>query len=417
MVQPLTKQPDAIALEFKRLSLDTTPFHPNCKAMPSALITMITLFGWLLLLMAGLGALYSMIAALSFRRFFAEEQSLAVRNEPVTILKPLHGDEPCLAENLASFLRQQHDGPIQLLCGVQSADDPAIAVVDTLRARFPDAVIDLVINPAQHGANAKISNLINMMDKAAHPILVLSDSDIAVAPDYLARVLAALDIPKTGAVTCLYRGRGDAGFWSQMGAAGLSYQMLPGAAFGVATQLATPCMGSTIAIRRETLDQIGGFARFADVLADDYAIGEAVRALGLNVAVPPMIVTHGSTERGFAELWRHELRWGATVRSLVPLAYIGSIIAMPFPLALIGAIIAPAHWAGWAVAAVALLARAIVVRAVDTKTGVCTAPLWFLPLRDCLTLAVFIASFFVRVVDWRGSALQMKPLGRISLPK
>ena len=196
--------------DLKRLLLDTAPFHPNCTAMLSALITIITLFGWLLLLMAGLGALYSMIAALSFRRFFAEEQSIAVRNEPVTILKPLHGDEPCLAENLASFLQQQHNGPIQLLCGVQRADDPAIAVVEALRTRFPNAVIDLVINPAQHGANAKISNLINMMAEDAHPILVLSDSDIAVAPDYLARVLAALHMPNIGAVTCLYRGRGDA---------------------------------------------------------------------------------------------------------------------------------------------------------------------------------------------------------------
>ena len=414
MVQPLTQHPDAIAPEFMRLLLDTTPLNPNCKPMLSALITMITLLGCLLLLMAGLGALYCVISALSFHRFLASGQSIAGRNEPVTILKPLHGDEPCLAENLATFLQQQHDGPTQLICGVQRADDPAIAVVDTLRARYPNAAIDLVINPALHGANAKISNLINMMDKAAHPILILSDSDIAVAPDYLTRVLAALHMPNIGAVTCLYRGRGDAGFWSQMGAAGLSYQMLPGAAFGVATGLATPCMGSTIAMRRETLGQIGGFARFADVLADDYAIGEAVRALGLNVAVPPMIVTHGSTERSLAELWRHELRWGATVRSLVPLGYIGSIIAMPFPLALIGAFMAPAHWAGWAIAAAALLARLIVVLAVDAKVGISSAPLWLLPLRDCLTLAVFIASFFVRVVDWRGSALQMKPLGRIS---
>ena len=400
--------------DLKRLLLDTAPFNPNCKAMLSAMYMMITLFGWLLLFMAGLGTVYCVVAALSFRRFFSGGQSIVGRNEAVTILKPLHGDEPRLGENLASFLQQKYDGPIQLLCGVQSADDPAIAVVDTLRARFPDAVIDLVIDPAQHGANAKISNLINMMDKVAHPILILSDSDIAVAPYYLSRVLATLHMPRTGAVTCLDQGRGDAGFWSRMGAAGLSYQMLPGATFGVATGLATPCMGSTIAMRRETLDQIGGFASFADVLADDYAIGEAVRALGLTVAVPPMIVTHGSTERNLAELWRHELRWGATVRSLAPLGYLGSIIAMPFPLALIAAIFAPAHWAGVAVALVALVARAIIVCAVDAKAADRTAPLWLLPLRDCLTLAIFIASFFVRVVDWRGSALQIKPLGRIS---
>lgn len=382
--------------------------------MFAAFSMMISVLGWFLLLIAALGALYSVISAIGLWRFFARTAPIAHCDEAATILKPLHGDEPKLLKNLTTFLEQDHVGPVQLVCGVQRADDPAIIAVEALRARFPNAVVDLVIDATQHGANAKISNLINMMNKTIHPIVVLSDSDIAVAPDYLVRVLSALESPKTGAVTCLYRGRGDAGFWSQMGAAGLSYQMLPGAAFGVATRLATPCMGSTIAIRRETLDQIGGFPRFADVLADDYAIGDAVRALGLNVAVPPMIVTHGSTERSLAELWRHELRWGATVRSLVPLSYIGSIIAMPFPLALIGALLAPANWVGWAVAVMAMLARVIVVRAMDAKTGVSTAPLWLLPLRDCLTLAAYIASFFVRVVDWRGNALQMQPLGRIS---
>lgn len=364
-------------------------------------------------ILACIGALYSVMSAISFWRFFDKTPPAASGHEAVTILKPLHGDEPALFENLATFLEQNHDGPVQLLCGVQRSDDPAIIVVKALRARFPDAVIDLVINPALHGANGKISNLINMMEKAAHPILVLSDSDIAVAPDYLSQILAALDQPGTGAVTCLYQGRGDVGFWSRMGAAGLSYQMLPGAAFGVATGLATPCMGSTIAMRRETLDQIGEFAAFFDILADDYAIGEAVRGLGLKVAVPPMLVTHGSAERSFAELWKHELRWGATVRSIVPGAYFASIVSMPFPLALLGMLMTQNYRIGGIIALLTLLARALVVWAVNAKAGKHTAPLWLLPFRDCLTLAVFFGSYFVRTVEWRGSALQMKPHGRI----
>ena len=369
--------------------------------------------GSALLTLAAAGALYTLTALIVFRRFFAPQPTPARRGDAVTLLKPLHGAEPLLAANLASFLIQDHGGPIQLLCGVQRADDPAIAVVEALRTEHPSAVIDLVIDPTSHGANAKVSNLINMMAKAEHPTIILSDSDMAVTPDYLRGLLAALDQPGTGAVTCLYRGRGDSGFWSRLGAAGLSYQFLPGAVFGVAFGLARPCMGSTIALRRETLDRIGGFPGFTDVLADDYAIGEAIQALGLKVVVPPMLVVHGSAERRFAELWRHELRWSATVRGVVPGAFVGSVTGMPFPLALLGAALAPAHATGAILALFALAARTLMVHTIDRQAGTRTAPLWLLPVRDCLTLAIFVATFFTRSVDWRGQRLRMGADGRI----
>ncbi|MEO7690624.1 MAG: bacteriohopanetetrol glucosamine biosynthesis glycosyltransferase HpnI [Sphingomonas sp.] len=371
------------------------------------------ILGWTLLALAGLGTLYTVAAVIVFRRFFAPQPVPVRRDDAVTLLKPLHGAEPLLATNLASFLHQHHDGPIQLLCGVQRADDPAIAAVEILKASHGGA-IDLVIDPASHGASGKVSNLINMMAGASHPVLILSDSDIAVAPDYLRRILAALDQPGIGAVTCLYRGRGDAGFWSQLGAAGLSYQFLPGAVFGVALGLAKPCMGSTIAMRRETLDRIGGFARFTDVLADDYAIGAAVEALELKVIVPPMLVVHGSDERSFAELWRHELRWSATVRGVVPGAFAGSVIGMPFPLALLGTLLVPAHAIGALIVLLSLLARMLVAHVVDRQAGARTAPFWLLPVRDCLTFAIFVATFFARSVDWRGQRLRMGADGRIT---
>jgi ceramide glucosyltransferase len=235
---------------------------------------------------------------------------------------------------------------------------------------------------------------------------------MVVSPDYLSGLLAALYAPKTAAVTIAYNGRGDAGFWSRIAAAGLSWQFLPGVVFGAAHGLAHPCMGSTIAIRRETLTEIGGFATFADVLADDYAIGEAVAALGLEVAMPAMLVTHASTERNFGELWRHELRWGATVRDVVPIAYLTSVIAMPLPLGLLAIPVHPLP--GLALAGVALLARLSAAMVADRRGGARTASLWLLPLRDCLTFMVFIASLTVRSVDWRGATLRMAQRGRIS---
>jgi ceramide glucosyltransferase len=351
-------------------------------------------------------------AAITLRSFLSPAAAAGRRNDAVTILKPLHGAEPRLIDNLASFLAQDHDGPIQLLCGVQRADDPAIAAVETLRARFPQARIELIVDPTAHGANGKIANLINLEPHIAHDVVVLSDSDMIVGSDYLARLLAALDAPQTGAVTIAYNGRGDAGFWSRIAAAGLSWQFLPGVVFGAARGLARPCMGSTIAMRRETLAAIGGFAAFADVLADDYAIGEAVAALDLKVAMPGMLVTHASTERSFGELWRHELRWGATVRDVVPAAYLTSVIAMPLPLALLATPLHPLP--GLALTGLALLARLSTAIVADGRGGARTASLWLLPLRDCLTLTVFIASLTARSVDWRGATLRMAQRGRIS---
>jgi ceramide glucosyltransferase len=375
-------------------------------------IAIIAGLAWGMLGLSLIGSAYMVAAAITLRSFLSPAAATGRRHDAVTILKPLHGAEPRLIDNLATFLAQDHDGPIQLLCGVQRADDPAIAAVETLRARFPQARIDLIVDPTAHGANGKIANLINLELHIAHDIAVLSDSDMVVGPNYLSGLLAALEAPGTGAVTLAYNGRGDAGFWSRIAAAGLSWQFLPGVVFGAARGLARPCMGSTIALRRETLVAIGGFAAFADVLADDYAVGEAVAALGLKVAMPAMLVTHASTERNFGELWRHELRWGATVRDVVPVAYLTSVIAMPLPLALLATPLHPLP--GLALAGLALLARLSTAIIADRRGGVRTAPLWLLPLRDCLTFAVFIASLTVRSVDWRGATLRMAQRGRIS---
>lgn len=372
----------------------------------------IDFLGWLAIAVAVLGVVYSVVAAFTVRRFLANPQPAARRTDAVTLLKPLHGAEPRLYENLATFLAQHHDGPIQMVCGIQRPDDPAVAVVEALRTAHPRADIALVRDAAAHGASGKVSNLVNMMAAAKHPVLVLSDSDIAVAPDYLARVLAALEEPGVGVVSCLYRGRGDAGFLSRFAAAGLSYQFMLGVVIAVAYGLAAPCMGSTIALRRATLEQIGGFARFADTLADDHAIGQAVLATGRTLRVPAMVVTHAFDETALADVWRHELRWHATVRDVAFWSYVGAVIALPFPVALLAALYWPAI--GLALAAAALVARYMVVRSVDRAVGDRVAPFALVPAHDCFGLAGWLAGFFVRSVAWRGATLRLKTDGRIS---
>lgn len=377
-------------------------------------MTAISIIGWLCLALAAIGTAYMLGAAATVVRFFASASPSSPSSAAVTILKPLYGAEPRLIDNLATFLAQDHDGPIQLLLGVQREDDPALPAVEEVRRRHPQARIDLMVDQTPHGSNGKVANLINLEGHIAHDIVVLSDSDMAVPPFYLAELIAALDRPRVGAATCLYRGRGDAGFWSKLGAAGLSYQFLPNATFATAIgQIGNACMGSTIALRRATLEAAGGFAAFADILADDHALGQAIRAQGLDIVIPPMLLTHGSDETSFAELWHHELRWAATVRGLTPaLAYTGSLITFPLPLAIIGALFHPA--AGIALALVALTTRIVVAGVVDTVARASTVSKWLLPARDFLSLAIFVASYAARSVDWRGMRLTMGPDGRIA---
>jgi len=372
------------------------------------------ILGAILLVLAVAGVGYSLLSLVAIGRFRSLPQPQAVQPEPVSLLKPLHGSEPRLAANLATFLDQGWPAPIELVAGVRARADPAIAVAMAL-PQTTDRIVRPVIDPTDHGANAKIGNLTNMAPTATHDLIILSDSDMSVPCDYLAKVAATLATPGVGAVSCLYRGRGDAGFLSVLAAAGSSYHFLPSVLVGLMLGKGEPCMGSTIALRRATLDAIGGFEAFADILADDHAIGAAVRARGLKVAMAPLLLIHASDEASLGALVRHELRWAATVRQLIPLPeYLATIVTYPVPLALLAVPFLPLPAAAGLGAA--LLARFVVWRRIDHWSGSPSAPMWLLPLRDTLSFVVFLGSLVVRSVDWRGQRLRMDTNGRVRAP-
>ncbi len=251
---------------------------------------------------------------------------------PVSILKPLYGDEPGLLENLATFCVQDYPAPFQIVCGVHDPDDTAVVTVERLRALYPGVDIKLVADARRHGSNAKVSNLINMLPSARHDLLVLSDSDIAVPPDYLRRVADALAQPGVGAVTCLYTGKPLGGLAAQLSAMGIDYHFLPNVVTGVSLGLAKPCFGSTIALDRVVLDQIGGLQSFASVLADDYEIGRAVRAKGLRVAIPALRGRpYLQREKRLGNGWPMSFAGRARSASSIPPAMPAASSPMPFP--------------------------------------------------------------------------------------
>ncbi len=370
--------------------------------------------GWLFVALSlAASSMYSAPASV-VGRFAAASMPLGGELAPVTLLKPLHFDSIGLEEDLDSFLAQDYPAPIQIVFGVQDVADPAITVVNHLKARHPDIDIDLVIDARRYGSNAKICNLINMTEHARHGVLVLSDSDIAVPRDYLSRVVGALHQPGVGAVTCPYTGRAGASAWSTLAAMGTSYEFLPNMVFGTWWGIADACLGSTIAVKRATLDNIGGFEAFSNYLADDYEMGRAIRHRGMRVSVLPLAVTHRCTEETLAELFHHELRWSRTVRILRPVSHLGTSVTFPVPVALAALALLAGSTGGWVALAAALVARFVLKARVEKAFGAASGPLWLLPIRDTLSLAVFIASFFGQKVAWRGARLKVGPSGAMS---
>ncbi len=349
-----------------------------------------------------LGCLYALLAAYAARWFVESAGGTEAASTPaVTILKPLHGTESNLYANLTGFCVQDYPSPVQIIFGVSDRADPAIEVVRRIIADFPDRDLSLVINPRRHGSNRKISNLINMAAEARHDVLVISDSDIVVDPDYLNNIAASLQRPGVGLVTCLYRGVAAEGIWSRLSAAAIDYHFLPSVLVGLMFGLAVPCFGSTIAIRKETLAAIGGLEAVSDQLADDYALGAAVRRAGFDVAIPPYIVGHECTQPSAQGLFRHELRWARTIRSVNPLGFAGTVITHALPLALLAVLLGGMSPLA-AFVPVAFACRAVLQTELDRAFGLREGFYRSGPLRDIVSFAVFVTSFFGRGVEWRG---------------
>ncbi|HEY8276599.1 MAG TPA: bacteriohopanetetrol glucosamine biosynthesis glycosyltransferase HpnI [Methyloceanibacter sp.] len=368
---------------------------------------------WLIFTLGAIsGSIYALFAAVLLRRFGQKPTISAPSSPDLTVLKPLYGAEPGLEANLASFCEQDYQGNIQLLFGIHSAEDPAGQVVEQLRRRFPDRDIELIADEHEHGQNPKISNLLNMLPRARYKLIVMADSDIRVAPDYLNEVVSALSAPDVGVVTALYRGFPVAGLWSRLSATSINEHFLPSVLVGLELGLAKPCFGATIALSTGTLQRIGGLGAFADKLADDYAIGEAARDLGLKVAIAPMLVGHACTEQSFGELLRHDLRWARTLRLIEPFRYAGLILTHPLPLAIIAAALNGFGLSGWAIISLALACRLsipIQLRAVPNGGD---GSLLLSPVRDLLSFAVFLLSFLPGPVSWRGREYRAGSGGR-----
>jgi ceramide glucosyltransferase len=301
---------------------------------------------------------------------------------------------------LRALCTQTYAAPVQVLCGVRDGADPAVAVVAKIATQLPGC-IELHEDAQLHGPNLKMSNLSNMVERARHDVLIMIDSDIKVGPDYLERIIGELKKPDVGAVTCLYTGVAEGGLWARFSAMAINLKFLPSAILALTLGLARPCFGATIAIRRDTLREIGGLRRFANQLWDDYAIGEAVRELGYSVAVPAHVVGHVCTEVSAGEMFARELRGARTISRIDPLGYAIGAIVHPFALALLAVLLGGGK-AAVVIVALALISRAILCACVTYRFAIPARSWWLLPARDIAAFAIFMLSFFGGTVVWRG---------------
>ena len=318
---------------------------------------------------------------------------------PVTILKPLCGAEPETYECLRSFCDQAYP-EFQVIFGVCDPQDPVVAIVNRLRGEFPLRDLQMAVERRQHGSNRKVSNLINMMPLARHEFLVLSDSDVRVKRDYLAKVVAPLLDDGVGIVTCVYRGCPRRGLWSLLGALFINEWFIPSVRVAAMAGSRAFAFGTTIAMRREVLAGIGGFTVIADQLADDYRLGELTRRQGLRTVLSEVVVEVCVAERGLGELVRHELRWLRTIRALRPLEYGLTFITFGMPVAALGALLAEGAAPAVGMLAVTALAR-VTLHLSTREPGSNPLQLLILPVRDMLSLGLWAWSFVTRHVYWR----------------
>jgi ceramide glucosyltransferase len=330
---------------------------------------------------------------------------------PVSILKPLRGTDPEMYESFRSHCLQDYL-QYEIIFGVSEADDPAIEFVERLKAEFTQVSVRLVLCLKNLGANIKVSNLAQMLPEAQYEHIVVNDSDIRVGADYLRNVIAPLQDPKVGLVTCLYRGIASPGVGSRLESLSISTDFSAGVLaarfieggihFG---------LGSTLAFRRRDLAATGGFEGLADYLADDYELGRLIAALGLRVELSESVVETFLPRYDLKQFLDHQLRWARTIRDSRPGGYAGLLATFGLPWAFLALLCSRgAGWA-WALMGSAILMRygvALMVGRMVLMDRQVTRWLALVPLRDFVGVIVWLAGFGGHSVSWRGDPFKLK---------
>jgi len=380
-----------------------------------AITTLLTLAGLVYLLLALWGTR-------AFARYWMRRPRNTGFAPDVSILKPVKGIDPRMYAGLASHCRQQYAGRFEMIFGVGSMDDPAVAEIQRLQAEFPECAIRLVECRERLGTSGKVSNLVHMLREARYEHVLINDSDICVSPVYLARVMECFADPRVGMVTAPYIGRaaekGSGGtLWSRLEALGISTDFLPGVFTARMLEHGIRFgLGSTLATSKTVLAKAGGLQPLTEYLADDYEMGARIAAAGYRVELCNEVVETTVPAYSFRGFCDHQLRWARSTRDSRRLGYIGLGITYALPWALLTCIASGLALWSFSLLSVVVLARVAVALSAGVgilRDGQVLRDLWLLPLRDFFGLGFWIWSFAGDTVVWRGERFRLRD-GRIT---
>ena len=365
---------------------------------------------YVLFAVAAAAGAYQLLALAAALLYWRRRDPAPSRWPPASILKPVRGLDPHFYDAILSHALLDYP-EFEILFGVSDSEDPAIPEIRRLIAAFPQRAIRLVMT-SPTTPNGKVGSLVELAAAARHAVLVVNDSDIRVPPDYLHRVAAPLEDPRTGLVTCLYRARASS-LAGRFEAVGIATDFTPGVLVAPLVGVSGFALGSTMAFRAGDLARIGGFEALGDFIADDYQLGLRIAALGRRVVLSRCVVETSLSDRSWAEVWRHQLRWARTIRVSRGGGYVGLPVANATFWSLL--LVIAGAWPAAAALFALRLAAALVTGALALEDR--TLLLWWplIPLRDFAGLALWAGGLFGSTVHWRGLRLRLLPGGRIAV--
>ena len=335
---------------------------------------------------------------------------------PVSILKPLCGAERELERNLESFFRQDYPD-YEILFSVREETDAAVPIVRRLQEAFPSVPMRLLVTGPPAYPNAKVHGLQSLMKAASHDVLVINDSDVRVGPDYLRAVVAPLQEPAVGLVTCISRGVPGGSIWSVLEALGMSVQFVAGVLAAWVVEGLKFSLGPTMVLRKQQVHEIGGWVRLGDYLADDFVLGQRITQAGYRVVLARYIPDHLVCNESLGDSLRHRLRWERSSRRSRPLGYVGQMFMHSLPLALLAWILAPpGNWPVAVLAGICVATRAILALAVGWKLlqdSNVRRYGWLVPVQDLLSFAIWLWAFFGGEIVWRGKRYRVYKGGKL----
>jgi ceramide glucosyltransferase len=339
---------------------------------------------------------------------------------PLTLLKPLHGADPGLESYLESFFTQDYQDYEILFCA-RETNDAGLATARRVAARHPNIPVKFLSTGGQPDyINDKVISMEKMEAEAAHEILVISDSDVRVTPDYLRAVALPFADSRVGAMSCLYRGVAtEGGLWARLEAVGMSVEMSSGVLAARAMEGMQFTLGPTMAFRRQTIRCMGGFRVTADYCADDFVLGNETCKLGQTVILSHHAIDHMVLHSNFAGSLKHQVRWMKSTRFSRPKGHFGTSLTFSLPFGLLG--LAGAAWLGHPCWGLALLAFSIATRlALSIAVGrlVVRDRSWFgllvlYPIRDLMGFGFWAASYLGRRILWRNRVYELWSGGRM----